>query len=132
MVEEGEPPLGLSPVARPMEELMEDACRAGMAGDLEKVKAALGTAQEAYGSAYSVDGAGRGGRSPLYQACLGRQPEVVSRSQLERQARELDAEDQGRLNLRPEFYVKSCVLHGQIRTCPCFSFSVFRVWKASI
>ena len=78
MVEEGEPPLGLSPVARPMEELMEDACRASMAGDLEKVKAALGTAQEAYGSAYSVDGAGRGGRSPLYQACLGRQPEVVS------------------------------------------------------
>ena len=76
-MEEAEPPLTLSPDTREIQDFMEDACRASMAGELERVKQALGTAQTH--SAYTgVDGHGHGGRSPLYQACLGRQPEVVS------------------------------------------------------
>ena len=78
-MEEGVPPtpaLSLAPAdKRQLTSLMDDACKAAMAGDLETVQAALAEAGEQ--DEFNIDGHGHGARSPLYQACLGRQPHVV-------------------------------------------------------
>ena len=54
---------------------MEKICQAAIAGDLESVKQAVSKAQQFDG--YSIDCQGTCGRTPLYQACLGRQAGVI-------------------------------------------------------
>jgi hypothetical protein len=55
---------------------IEAVCVAAMAGDLMAVQAATERAQALQG--YSIDAVGGGcNRTPLYRACLGRNPDVV-------------------------------------------------------
>ena len=56
-------------------EAMEAACNCSVAGDLEGLKVALQHARTFDGFALNVQGIQ--GRTPLYKACHGRQPEVV-------------------------------------------------------
>lgn len=56
-------------------EAMQLACDAALAGDLDAVRARLQAAAPLEG--YSVNAKGTRSRTPLYQSCLGRNPEVV-------------------------------------------------------
>jgi ankyrin repeat protein len=54
---------------------METACQAAMRGELDALQAALKVAEEQPG--YTINAKGTSARTPLYQACLGRRPEIV-------------------------------------------------------
>ena len=54
---------------------MEAVCVAAMRGELQAVQAALELAAGETG--YSINAQGSSGRTALYQACLGRRPEIV-------------------------------------------------------
>ena len=54
---------------------MEAVCIAAMRGELDAVQAALKLAEAEAG--YSVNAEGTSGRTALYQACLGRRPDIV-------------------------------------------------------
>ena len=56
-------------------EAMQLACDAALAGDLDLVKARLREAEHLDG--YSINAKGTRSRTPLYQSCLGRNPEVA-------------------------------------------------------
>jgi hypothetical protein len=60
-----------------MRALTDSACSAAMAGDLSALQGAIAQARELGGPLFAIDGEGSRGRSPLYQACLGRQPEAA-------------------------------------------------------
>eukprot|EP01043_Picozoa_sp_COSAG02_P033110 COSAG02_NODE_2246_length_9389_cov_9.281270_4_plen_227_part_00 len=73
-----EPIASPSPVAaasRGLAGKMEAVCSAAMRGELDAVQAALKLAEVEPG--YSVNTQGTSGRTALYQACLGRRPEIV-------------------------------------------------------
>ena len=54
---------------------MEAVCVAAMRGELQALQAALELAKGESG--YSINAQGSSGRTALYQACLGRRPEIV-------------------------------------------------------
>ena len=56
-------------------EAMQLACDAALAGDLDAVKTHLTAASHLEG--YSINAKGIRSRTPLYQSCLGRNPEVA-------------------------------------------------------
>ena len=56
-------------------EAMEEACKCSVEGDLEGLKVALQHARRFDG--FALNAQGTQGRTPLYKACHGRQPEVV-------------------------------------------------------
>ena len=65
----------MAPSLQALAEAMDPACDAALRGDLAAVQQHLRTAASLEG--YHINVRGTRSRTPLYQACLGRQPEVA-------------------------------------------------------
>ena len=65
----------MAPSLQALAEAMDPACDAALRGDLTAVQQHLRTAASLEG--YHINVRGTRSRTPLYQACLGRQPEVA-------------------------------------------------------